>query len=351
MQKKRLFCYKIYDIENGFFCIADSLTFLQGLVSQPKYDFKLNSQSPAKEPPMFDLRENVRRIYFHGSCTDGITAREILKTGLQSKPYIPYYFTEFPTVPERALFVDCCPKMEQIEAVLKAGGAIVDHHAHNLEKLSELKSIYPDQIMIGRNEASESGAVLAAYIAEEQFELPVAILEKIYDVANLVAIGDTWQKENPSFSVARELGGFVSFFGNDFSFDFETDLDWGLIERFGKARARTQRGLAMTAVCYHSHAFGNIFFINQLDMSDAAEILRNEKNADIVVGWEMKKSYGNENPSIIYSLRSKENGFDCAAHCLANGGGGHKAAAGFSIEIENSIFDEVQPIRMFLDAL
>ena len=55
----------------------------------------------------------INTVYYHGSCPDGITAREVLKYALKVK-FIPYYFTELKFIPKNALFIDCSPKDEQL---------------------------------------------------------------------------------------------------------------------------------------------------------------------------------------------------------------------------------------------
>ena len=294
----------------------------------------------------------IQRVYYHGSCPDGITSREILKQQYKDTvEYIPYYFTEFKEIPKNAIFVDCCPKEHQVEDVLKNGGVIIDHHESVKDLLLKLSIHYCNQIIFDTGINKRSGALLAhSFLLYVGKTIPAQILNTTGQYAHYISIGDTWQVDNPDFAFARKLGKFITFFGNNFSIDFSIPMNKELIEQFGNAEMRRQRAYAKSAINTTYIGVGNIFFINQLNMSDAAEILRNERDADLVVGWEFKIDYDNK-PTIVYSLRSKENGFDCSVFAKKNGGGGHKAAAGFSYPIELAVIDEVQPIGMFLDLL
>jgi hypothetical protein len=62
--------------------------------------------------------------------------------------------------------------------------------------------------------------------------------------------------------------------------------------------------------------------------SDAAETPE-AADFDLIVGFEFFVDH--DVPKMILSTRSRRE-FDCASFCKANGGGGHRQAAGFNIE-------------------
>lgn len=63
---------------------------------------------------------------------------------------------------------------------------------------------------------------------------------------------------------------------------------------------------------------------------------------DLVVGFHYKVDAGKL--KLQFSTRS-HTGFDCAAFAKAHGGGGHKAAAGFTVEVSPEV--SVNPYAMF----
>jgi hypothetical protein len=272
---------------------------------------------------------NIHTVYYHGSCPDGIIAREVLKLTNKPMRYIPYYFSEFTEVPKNTLFIDCSPKQYQVETALQNNCLIAEHH--DSFDWAYWNTFFPKQLFFGENTQAESGAELALWILGVYD--PTFHDERVIDLVRHIAIGDTWQSTDPDFRYARMIGGYISFFGNDFCEDIRTLMDKeNVITAFGAVQERNQERFAKTAIRLHTHDH-KLAFINETNMSGAAEILRNEGN-DVIVGFKM--IYDPQLPQniIIYSLRSNER-FDCAKFCKANGGGGHKAAAGFSIPYNN----------------
>jgi len=289
-----------------------------------------------------EVLANIRTVYYHGSCADGIGARQILKDTPMIVRWIPYYFSEFTEIPYDALFIDCSPKSHQVEEVLMRGGAIAEHHDSFTTSFIQLHEKYPKQLLFGENILAESGAMLAVHLVEQ---MRGCITDETKNIARLLSISDTWQKDDPAFWFARMVSGYVSFFSNDFNLNLGTLQDMtDTIELFGKVRQKEQDALAKSAIRLEAEGY-KIAFINNINMSNAAEILRNE-GIDVIVGY-LTKFEPNENRNIvIYSLRSNDR-FDCAKFAKDNGGGGHKAAAGFS-----EGYDTIQsPIQGFLSRL
>ena len=277
-----------------------------------------------------DKLKNIKTIYYHGSCPDGITAREILKYATLIVDFRSFYFTELKHIPSNALFIDCSPKAHQVEACLKNGCVIAEHHESFTESYCKFNEAYPGTMILGDTSKAESGAILAWAIVD-QIQGCEYLPDYVRAIARLIAIGDTWQKDDPNFEYARMLGGYIAFFGNDFCMDLR-DLADGeeAIKAFGYVQKRKQEMLARGAIRY-TEGKVKLAFINELNMSNAAEILRSEDDIDIVVGYITKYDNLKKKNIVIFSLRSKENGFDCAAFCKRLGGGGHKAAAGYSV--------------------
>lgn len=285
----------------------------------------------------------INTVYYHGSCPDGITAREVLKYALKGVKFVPYYFTELRFIPKNALFIDCSPKDEQLEECLKAGCMVAEHHESFVEGYNRLNNLYPGQMMLGDNEKAESGATLALQIVE-MLRGGSQHNEDIIELVRLISISDTWKKDDPSFDLARMYAGYIAFFGNDFCESLR-DLakKEDVVRAFGAVQTRRQEVLAKGAIRTEENGF-KVAFINDLNMSNAAELLRTQEGTDLIVGYIVKFDDRLNQNIVIYSLRSKEDGFDVSKFAKANGGGGHKAAAGFSIPYVIGI----DPIANFL---
>jgi len=280
-----------------------------------------------------DVLSKIKTVYFHGGCPDGIGARQILREYFEdSVTYIPFYFQEMNEIPKNSLFIDCSPK--NLRMVLEGGGIIMEHHDSRKEELVALLKEFPDQIVFG--EGSESGAYLA-YCAVNR-HIDISYCEEI---VYLLAISDTWQKEDPLFDYARMVAGYVVFFGNDFNLSlYQLKGMEDTIRAHGLVQQRKQAQFAKDALKLPKL---KVAFINDMNMSGAAEILRND-GFRIIVGFSLREDKGA--PTVFYSLRSDAT-FDSGSFCKANGGGGHKAAAGFSVPYAVGI----DPIGKFLDIL
>jgi hypothetical protein len=282
----------------------------------------------------------IDKVFYHGDCTDGIIAREILSNAFPNLKFIPYYFTEFKNVPKNALFIDCSPKGYQLEEALSNGCCIADHHEDSLVGLEKFPNT--NQIMFGENSKSESGARLAVAVVEDFFGMG-AVSDAEKQIATLISLSDTWQKDDERFPYARQMAGYISFFGNRFDFELSELLKMEeIIKAFGKVRSNDQASLARNAIRVQEANY-KLAFVNEVNMSDAAAMLKNE-GIDIIVGFLINYEPNEKKNIIRYSLRSNEK-FNCRLFCKSRGGGGHELAAGFS-----EVFDVyTAPISEFLD--
>ena len=291
------------------------------------------------------ILSNINTIYYHGSCPDGIGSREVLKIAFPTATFVPYYFTELTTIPDRALFIDCSPKGHQVEDVLKAGGAIAEHHDSFLDSFNKLKATYPNQLLFGDTSKAESGICLAVKLVDD-FKGSSNVPSGTRDIATLLALSDTWQSTDANFAYARMVAGYIAFFGNDFCMPLqELANNEDSIRAFGKVQDRKTFGMVKDAIRLIAMATNrnyNLAFINDLNISNAAETLR-QQGVDVIIGYVAKFDTNTNRNIVVFSLRASD-AFDCSVFCKANGGGGHVAAAGFT-----EGYDTIQsPIQMFM---
>lgn len=194
------------------------------------------------------------------------------------------------------------------------------------------------------------------------------IVEKVRDFALCVGARDTWQTKDPRFERGQWISAMLmskpasywltgtrvsdipvaDAYGNvdgnraPYLSDEEVHVGRGLYEAHEQAvrQAVDQKvlfGIAMPGAC----TVGLVVFQEQASgfrlCSDVAEAIRGDMGGDtapfVVVGFSYVVDKPGGLPRLLYSLRGL-NGFDVAAFAKANGGGGHTAAAGFSVPLD-----------------
>jgi oligoribonuclease NrnB/cAMP/cGMP phosphodiesterase (DHH superfamily) len=279
----------------------------------------------------------LKSIHYHGKCPDGIGARQILKQAMPHLQCYPYYFEKMREVPWNSIFIDCSPSGEQLRQALQQNCIIAEHHGSRLDELKELMEEFPGQIIFG--EGTESGTWLAFAIVNDYLDKDQP--KGTEEVAELIALSDTWQKNDKRFTYARMLAGYIAFFGNNFDTPIhQLHKMQSTIEAFGAVERARQQAFADGAI-----VTDRVYFINDVQISDASEILRSTKGARIIVGWLVSTSDTGEQ-NVKYSLRSSDS-FHSGNFCKAHGGGGHPGSAGFSVPYTLGL----DPIQNFLTLL
>jgi oligoribonuclease NrnB/cAMP/cGMP phosphodiesterase (DHH superfamily) len=281
----------------------------------------------------------TKNVFYHSGCPDGIAAREIFKkieANFSHKlNFIPYYFeqpilgTEREELIQDSLFIDVHPpKDEWKELESKYDFLVADHHATSAPFMLDV-----EKHLRGDNALAESGAMLAAQISEVVCK---ARFKDIWDFASIIAISDTWKKEDPRFTDARKLANYILFFGNDWSGFMLPDHPQ--VQTYSKIRKAQIEAIADHALLRDCCGY-KLAFVNTGDTSDAAELLR-ARGINVVVGFKVLCIDGEER--INYSLRSDDK-FSVRAVAERFGGGGHEQAAGCSTK-----YMDRNPIEYFL---
>ncbi len=299
----------------------------------------------------------VKTIFFHSGCPDGIAAREIHRACFPDYKgiYIPYTFedpllgTEREGLLDKALFLDCHPKLDELERIFQTYQVWVADHHKTFENFVEAHSEFRDRIWFGDETTTPEAATIGCSGARLSYLIGLAcsgnpqVDWKLLDAfSRMISIGDTWQTSNPDFPDARKLANFVHFFGNSYQgFHLPSDP---IVQAFGGAQMTRNRSIAASAL-WRAQGGLRIAFISTKDTSDVGEILRNEQGADLVVGFEIKHA-ASGGEAINYSIRSRKG---VSARRLAEfiGGGGHEQAAGCSTEYVSGR----DPIQHLLECL
>jgi oligoribonuclease NrnB/cAMP/cGMP phosphodiesterase (DHH superfamily) len=305
----------------------------------------------------------VSSVIFHSSCADGIVAKEMLRSAseflnLNIIRFVPFQYgmkVRSTELNYKSIWVDCCPESEEDFLIgLQNGCIYIDHHETVKAKFQKWFSSYPDQLIFGETTFGHSGASLTYNFIINKFRQariePCYILDFdtiFYEIQKLAALADTWQADHKDFTKARAMSSLIATVGN------EIDLigcHQGLINMaiaFDKNKRQQDAKKAANIPVTVFHNGLKVAIINDMHISDIAEILRNREKdaADLIVGFFYIPE--GSNFKIIYSLRSNDN-FDCSNYAKLNGGGGHVKAAGFSFTVNQQPFD---PILYFAENL
>lgn len=330
--------------------------------------------------PIEKLRA-VKQLVTHANCPDGVASALIVKDAL---PDVEVLFVKHGTEQhvklkpeEGTLFVDFSPyiaKDEQdlergadyLENWIKAGVICLDHHP--TQRDITMKFVEAGLGAYGENDRGECGAWLAyehvwfplfASNGEAHANPVNQHVRAIEDFAELAGVRDTWKKNDPRWQRACEQAATLIFWGfdtlllSDFSEkEQDTRRYVELVDQLGGKLYSQQLKQARTAI-EESLSFQTskgtrvLLFQGVTPTSDAAELMEKDPyldgrgdrhSPDIVAGFHYRVDWdrndckpSNAQLQLQFSTRS-HTGYDVGAFAKAHGGGGHKAAAGFTVE-------------------
>jgi nanoRNase/pAp phosphatase (c-di-AMP/oligoRNAs hydrolase) len=307
---------------------------------------------------MIDLEKlkNVKRLVTHANCPDGVASALIVKDAI---PDVEVLFVKHGTKEHRelrpdvpTLFCDFTPwtdmkKDAQWLMWLQADTLVLDHHP--TQRDVTMAFVEADLGAYGENDRGECGA----WLAFEHVWKPLKNLSGygvmgsgVREFAELAGVRDTWKKDEPRWQAACEQAEALMFWDFERIRTVDRYLQWESFEKrtsgssLGNVLFEKKLEHARNAIA-ESHRFDTtkgtrvIVFQGVTPTSDAAEILEKEadgsysKNADIVAGFHYRVDGGRL--QLQFSTRS-HTGYDVGAFCKSKGGGGHSAAAGFTVE-------------------
>jgi len=318
--------------------------------------------------PLEKLRA-VKRLVTHASCPDGVASALIIKDAL---PDVEVVFLKYDTKEHRelkpesgTLFVDFSPwtssKLSDgflLEAWLDVGCLVLDHHP--TQRDITMKFVEAGLGAYGENERGECGAWLAYKhvwlpLQTERGEPGAMKLQSnkaVRDFAELAGIRDTWKKNDRRWQLACEQAELLMFWGFDENLRLEdfffSDEVIGIQKKLFEKKLESARKSIEEAHRFETNKGTQVLMFQGVSTtSDAAELLEQEKEPrhpyfssmitwegiakepDLVVGFHY--AMDGENLLLQFSMRS-HTGYDVGAFAKAHGGGGHKSAAGFTVE-------------------
>lgn len=260
---------------------------------------------------------------YHANCLDGFGAAWAVKKALgDDVEFVEGVYGQMPPdVTNRdVIMVDFSYKMEMIDAMLNLAKSItiIDHHK---TAEAEIMPALQEGLIDGIFDMTKSGAMLAWEWFHPDQE-PPQLIRHIQD-------RDLWKFE---LEGTREIIAGLSSHPHDFAVwdqlmfgDTEQlRIDGNAIERKRAKDIDDFINMARTRVIIDEF---NVPAVNAPPQwaSDAGHILCKDE-AFAVCHWHVEGA-------MVFSLRSDEGGADVAEIAARFGGGGHKHAAGFRIEI------------------
>jgi hypothetical protein len=250
-----------------------------------------------------------------------------------------------------------------IQAWVDAGCIVFDHHP--TQRDVTMKFVEAGLGAYGENDRGECGAWLAyehVWSPLQGGEFGAMKNTSIREFAEVAGVRDTWKKDDPRWQLACEQAEALMFW------DFEDIVGGGVGSQMmlitGPKLFAKKLEAARTAIS-ESHRFVTnrgtrvCMFQGVTPTSDAAELLEKD--------WDERERYGGaghyqdgDGPTNIvagfhyrvdagrlqlqFSTRS-HTGYDVGAFCKAHGGGGHSAAAGFTVDVDATL--SANPYQVF----
>jgi len=328
--------------------------------------------------PIEKLKQ-VTHVYTHAHCPDGMASAMILKDAFRMLGTSPQIEFLVHGTPEHrlagwgdgmfALFCDIAPHPEAVEGRMvgqfsgplrEMPGIVLDHHvgARDIVEAFGENGVYAD----AEKEPGVSGAVLAFREVWHPINMETHTTqlgqEKVQDFALSVGARDTWQTKDPRFMHGQYISKMLMskpashWLGVPFSSESNRKGGWYYLTdeeiACGRALFESHEHAVAQAVeqCVHYTVEGHGLFVFQEQAcgfrlcSDVAEAIRGDQKLPlapargrVVAGFSYVVDKPGGEPKLVYSLRGL-NGFDVCALAKTNGGGGHKAAAGFSVVLD-----------------
>lgn len=293
--------------------------------------------------------QNIKKVYYHANCSDGMIAASIIKKAYLDANIIPPEFFPFQyddsVEPEHGqLFVDITPPKDKYKAWFPFNPVILDHHETVKHIIEELGGVY-------RTNEAHSGAMMAY----EEVYVPLnGENETVKWLATRAMIRDTWKITDPLWKEACEIDQSMNFAGPKF-LDYIEDIVPDYFWEIGQHLYRNVESKVKKYV--HSSAHYTTSNGYKISHYNCTEKLTSEvghalldSGSDLGIGWfVLNKPTGLKT---IFSLRSN-NRISARKIAESFGGGGHEKAAGFSVvgvdphHIVNTI---IKSIELFEDS-
>lgn len=260
---------------------------------------------------------------YHGNCTDGFGAAWAVKQALgDDVEFFKGVYGDLPpdVTGRDVIMVDFSYKMDVIDIMLDFAKSItiIDHHK---TAEAEVMPALQEQLVDGIFDMNKSGAVLAWEWFHPHTDVPL-LLQHIQD-------RDLWKFE---LEGTRDIIAALS------SYDFDFD-EWSALVN-GDIQSLRQEGAAINrahlkSVNSHIKSSASRIVIDEFNVPaiNAPGVWASDSGNILCEGEPFAVCYWHKSGAMVFSLRSSDKGMDVSEVAKRFGGGGHRNAAGFSIEM------------------
>lgn len=302
---------------------------------------------------MLDINalRSVTTILTHAGCPDGYASAMILHNALPDAEivFLRHDSPEMNGLVAKPgmLFCDIAPPTRRVPEFVEAGAFVLDHHKTAKHVVGDFgdRGVFGDE----EKEPGVCGAVLAyrevwAQLRALRDDVPLEELRKLRDFADLAGIRDTWQRDSPLWIDACAQAEALRFYpwtdlvkASPAEWNKLLDIGWTLLAN----RSRVVAGLIRDGLRLNIGG-KRVLIVSSVETSDVSDALGEE--VDIVAGFSYRCDGGK--PRMAVSLRGR--GVDVAAIAKTFGGGGHTAAAGFTVDVGAMCPQPYEHVRLCL---
>ena len=266
-------------------------------------------------------------VLYHADCADGFGAAWALWKRFPKAEYIPVKHGQPPPSGldgQHVVMADFSYGREVIEQInqVSASFQILDHHVTAEAALAGLPYAYFDM--------KKSGAVLAWEWAHQ--EPAPWLLRYIQDK-------DLWQWRLPR---SREISAALAAY--PFDFEIWDGLDQSVLEIEGRAILRLEENLIDNII----EEAVLVSFQGETVPAVYSPIMTSQIGERLCQGFPFGIIWHQQGGRRYFSLRSRSGTTDVSAIAARFGGGGHINAAGFSLPLQSSTDQLLDPVKNFL---
>jgi oligoribonuclease NrnB/cAMP/cGMP phosphodiesterase (DHH superfamily) len=259
-------------------------------------------------------------VIYHDNCADGIAAAWVCRRRWPTCELVPMNYSDDPEYERFAgadvLFVDFSWKRPQLEELARHSKSVtvLDHHKTAEAELAGLTGAFFDM------EQSGCGLAWAALFPEET--MPVALM--------YIQDRDLWRFE---LEGSRAFGAWLA--SEELTLETiqratQSSDEASRLRAFGTVILRYQARLIASATEHCPRSAIGGYDVPCMPMP--CPQLISETGHVLCKGEPFSATWRDVGAKRIYSLRSDAHGLDVAEIAMTLGGGGHKHAAGFTVE-------------------
>ena len=260
---------------------------------------------------------------YHGNCADGFGAAWAVKQALGNDvEFVKGVYGETPpdVTGRDVIMVDFSYKMDVIDLMLDFAKSItiIDHHK---TAEAEIMPALQEGLVVGVFDMTKSGAMLAWEWFHPHQEAP-QLIKHIQD-------RDLWKFE---LEGTREIHAALASY--EFDFDVWTNLINGDVETLRQEGIAINRN-HLKSINSHIESSAARIVIDEFNVPaiNAPGVWASDSGHILCEGEPFAVCYWHKSGAMVFSLRSNDKGVDVSEIAKRFNGGGHKNAAGFTIEM------------------